>query len=327
MSSKQTLIQNELSTGANSFRVIDKDLAFLGLNILPSIIAPRGHQGRRTLFEAFHQYYAQSGHVSTSRLVQARYEVHRKYNVGIEDIEHLDLSLSYALLTNTVPAASWALYHIYSQPSLLEEARTTMSSYVSVTGSSTEARMHHVNIAEAIAGCPLLASLVQETLRIHSTNAAGRVVMRDTILEDQYLLKKDSMLFIPSAELHNNTSVWGVSSKEFDPRRFMQKQVSGAKKQPAFAYRAFGGGASVCPGRYLAANEIMIILAIMVLRYDVEPARGGHWVLPRTQGHLITSILTPVDDVQIKITPRKGYEDVRWKFSWYGSGFSPAQSL
>ena len=158
--------------------------------MFPSIIAPRGHQGRRTLFEAFHQYYAQSGHASASRLVQARYEVHRKCNVGIEDIEHFDLSLCYALLTNTVPAASWALYHMYSQPSLWEEARTTMSSYVSITGSSTEARMHHVNVGEAIAGCSLLASLVQETHRIHSTNAAGRVFLKDTILEDQYLLKK-----------------------------------------------------------------------------------------------------------------------------------------
>ena len=133
------------------------------------------------------------------------------------------------------------------------------------------------------------------------------------------------MLLIPSAELYNNASVWGASSKDFDARRFMQKQ-SGAKK-PAFAYRAFGSGASVCPGRYLAANEILIILAIMVLKYDVEPARGGHWVSPKVQGYPTTSILTPVDDVQIRITPRKGYDNVRWKFAWYGSGFSPAQPL
>lgn len=305
---------------------MDKDFAFLGLNILPSIIAPRGCQGRRTLFEAFHQYYAQNGHASASRLVQARYEVNRKYNIQIEDIEHFDLSLSYALLTNTVPAVSWALYHIYSQPSLLEEARTKMSSYVSVSGSSTEAQIHHVNLAEAIAGFPLLASLVQETLHIHSTNASGRVVLKDTMLEDQYLLKKDSMLLIPSAMLHNNASVWGASLKEFDPRRFMQQQISRGKK-PASAYRAFGGGAAVCPGRYLAVNEIMIILAMMVLKYDVEPAGGGHWVLPKIQSRLLTSILTPVEDIQIRVTPRKGHDNVRWKFAWCGSGFSSTQPL
>ena len=83
--------------------------------------------------------------------------------------------------------------------------------------------VYNVNLAEATAGFPLLASLVKETLRIHSANASGRVVLKNTMLEGQYLLKKDSMLLMPSAELHNNASVWGTSFKEFDPRRFMQK--------------------------------------------------------------------------------------------------------
>ena len=45
-----------------------------------------------------------------------------------------------------------------------------------------------------------------------------RVVLKDTRLENQYLLKKDSILLIPSAELHNNPSVWGPTLKDFDPQ-------------------------------------------------------------------------------------------------------------
>ena len=86
-----------------------------------------------------------------------------------------------------------------------------------------KAAVYNVNLAEAIAGFPLLASLVQETLRIHSANASRRVVLKDTMLEGQYLLKKDLSLLMPSDELHNNASVWGTSFKEFDPRHFMQK--------------------------------------------------------------------------------------------------------
>ena len=314
-----------LSRRTDFLRNIDKEFALLGLNVLPNIIAPKGHQGRKTLFQSFHRYYARDGHKEASRIVQARHEVNRKHNVSIEDIEHFDLSLCYGLLVNTVPAVSWALYYLYSQSSLLEETRARGSAHIHPSKDSAEGLVHRVNIAEVIADFPLLASLVLETLRVQSTNASGRVVLKDTMIEDQYLLKKGSILLIPSAELHNNISVWGPSFKDFDPQRFMQKRDGG--KQPASAYRAYGSGASVCPGRFLATNEIMIILVIMVLKYDLRPVTGGSWPLPKSRPHITTSILTPVEDIPLTITERKGYEHARWKFVWCKSKGSPDRSL
>ena len=120
-----------------------------------------------------------------------------------------------------------------------------------------------------------------------------RVVLKDTRLENQYLLKKDSILLIPSAELHNNPSVWGPTFKDFGPQQFQPKRNSGVKR-PASAYRAYGSGDSVCPGRFFAANEIMIILVIMVCKYDTSPMRGERWILPKMHPHITTSILTSV---------------------------------
>lgn len=297
----------------------------MGLNILPNIFASKGHQGRRTLFQSFHRYYAHDGHKEASRLVQARYEVNRKHNVSIEDIERFDLSLCYGLLVNTVPAVSWALYYIYSQPALLEETRARVTSYIHPFQDSAEDLVYRVDIAEVVAGCPSLASLVLETLRVQSTNASGRVVLKDTIIEDRYVLKKGSILLIPSTELHNNVSVWGASYKDFDPQRFLSKRDGG--KRPASAYRAYGSGASVCPGRFLAANEIMIILVMMVLKYNLRPVSGGSWPLPKSRPHITTSILTPIEDIQVTITKREGYEHARWKFVWSESNRSPDPSL
>ena len=314
-----------LSRRTDFLRNVDKEFALLGLNVLPNIIAPKGHQGRKTLFQSFHQYYARDGHKEASRIVQARYEVNRKHGVSIGDIERFDLSLCYGLLVNTVPAVSWALYYVYSQPSLLEETRAKGPSHIHPSKNSAEGLVYRVNIAEIVAGCPQLASLVLETLRVQSTNASGRVVLKDTMIEDQYLLKECSILLIPSAELHNNISVWGPSFKDFDPQRFVQKRDEG--KRPASAYRAYGSGASVCPGRFLAANEIMIILVMMVLKYDLRPVSGGSWPLPKSRPHITTSILTPVEDIQVTITERKGYEHARWKFVWCESNGSPDPSL
>ncbi|KAI9664060.1 MAG: hypothetical protein M1821_007551 [Bathelium mastoideum] len=296
---------------------IDKDFALLGLNILPDFVASKGSTGRKALFEGFRKYYAEGGQKTASRLVQARYNVNRKYDITTEDIVHFDLSVCYGALVNTVPGTSWSLYYIYSRPALLKELRDAMSVNVNTPTIPGSDPVHHVNISEVIVGCPLLASIVQETLRVQSTNASGRMVLKDTWLEDKYLLKKDSMLFIPSAELHSSSAVWGPTAAEFDPYRFLQKRPAGVKV-PAAAYRAYGSGASVCPGRFLAANEIMTILVMMVLRYDLVPVKG-EWKVPKSKPHITTSVLTPIEDISVTVKVREGFEGAKWRFSWDGA--------
>lgn len=297
---------------ANLRRAFDKDFAMLALNIVPSVLAPGGHQGRQTVFREFQRYYAEDGHKTGSRLVRARYEVHCKWDVPARDIEHFDLSVCYGLLVNTVPTVSWVLYYIYSQPSLLKDLRMTVAPHIRTYKDYDGSCRYHVNIADIIASCSLLSSVIQETLRVHSTNASGRVILKDTLIEDRYLLKHDSMLLIPSVELHNNSSIWGTSPNIFNPRRFLQKERDGAKSS---AYRAFGGGASVCPGRFLATNEIIIISVIMILRYELYPI-SGQWSKPKSLPHIQTSILTPTEDIHVGIAERKEFENTSWTFVW-----------
>jgi cytochrome P450 len=294
-------------------RAIDKDFAYLGLNVFPHLLAPHGSRARQRLFQGFHSYYASNGHETGSRVIQARYQVNLKHGISLSDIEHFDLSVCYGLLVNTVPVTSWVLYYMYSSPSLLKEVRETISSYIRTTqnASSNGTLVRHVNIAEVVAGYPFLGAFVQETLRVQSTNASGRVVLRDTLIEDRYLLKKDSFLFIPSADLHSNPAVWGPSVASFDPQRFLQKK----SKVPASAYRAYGSGASVCPGRHFAANEILIILIVMVCKYDLRP-KGVVWKVPESRPHITKSILTPVGDLEVKLVEREDGGSGTWRFSW-----------
>ncbi|KAI1074871.1 cytochrome P450 [Whalleya microplaca] len=302
----------------HGFWAIDKDFAFLGLNVLSGLIAPKGRRGRKVLFDAMGKYYAAGGHETASRLIQARYEVNRKYGVSQSDIEHFDLSVCYGLLVNTVPSTSWAIYYLYSDPSLLQDVRSKVEELIGMPEAKDEDNNHAitVNIPEVIAGYPLLSSFVQEVLRVQSTNASGRVVLEDTLIQDEYLLKKDSILLVPSAELHSSKSAWGPTASTFDPKRFLlHTQARSKNKVPASAYRAFGSGASVCPGRHFAANEILTILIMMVLRYDVTPV-AGQWKMPRTKSHITTSILTPVEDVRVHVKVREEMEKIEWRFVW-----------
>ena len=265
------------------------------------------------VFAAFEKYYREKGHGSASRLIQRRYEVLKGYDLCDDDIAHFDLNVCLGLLINTVPAAYWTLYYVFSQPTLLEELRAAISPFVQIS-SDSENPTRNVNVAEVAVECPLVTSVVHETLRVSSISTSARKVVEDTLVDGQYLLKQGSMVLMPSAEVHTTSSLWGSDSTSFDPRRFCQNQIFEAKK-PASGYRPFGGGSFLCPGRFLAVNQITIILVVMVLKYDLEPVKGSSWSWPESQGSLATSILSPKGEIRVKMRERK---DGIWNFEWKG---------
>ena len=316
-----SFLRYHIRSNANDIlhRAVKKDLPLLGLNILPKITCSKAYYGRMALFAAFRKYYQDMGHDSASHVIQAHYEALQRYNLCDEDIAHFDLNICLGLLINTVPATCWTLYYVYSQPTLLEEVRAAISPHIQL---SPQVPTRHVNIAEVAAECPLVASIVHETLRVQSIGTSTRKVLKDTLIDGQYLLKEGSTVLMPSVELHTNNSVWGSSSTTFDARRFCPNQKLEAKK-PTSEYRAFGGGSFLCPGRFLAVNEVIIVLVIMVLKYDLDPVEQHHsWSLPRSQSDLASALLLPADDIRVKIRERKGYEpgSGEWTFEWKTKG-------
>ncbi|KAI0103255.1 hypothetical protein GGR51DRAFT_561940 [Nemania sp. FL0031] len=87
----------------------------------------RANRGKQHFFKAFRQYYATGGLDKASRIIKPRYEVNFKYKVCDEDIARFDLRVCTALLVNTAPAVFWAVLHIFSHQSLLNELRQDIS--------------------------------------------------------------------------------------------------------------------------------------------------------------------------------------------------------
>ena len=316
-----SFLRYHLRSDANDivYRAVKKNLPLLGLNILPKITCSKAYYGRMAIFAAFKKYHRDMGRGSASRVIQAHYEVLQRYNLCDEDIAHFDLNICLGLLINTVPATCWTLYYVYSQPTLLEEVRAAISPHIRL---SPKGPTRHVNIAEVAAECPLVASIVHETLRVQSVGTSTRKVLKDTLIDGQYLLKQGSTVLMPSAELHTTSSVWGSSATTFDAKRFCSDQKFEARK-PTSEYRAFGGGSFLCPGRFLAVNEIIIILVIMVIKYDLDPVEQDRsWSWPRTQSDLATALLTPADDIRVKMRERKGDKagPGEWTFEWKSKG-------
>ncbi|KAL4961163.1 cytochrome P450 [Aspergillus stella-maris] len=263
-----------------------EDFVYLWLNILPRIVARHAYRARQRLFDAFYSYYASRGHEHASCLVKSRYDVNHKYGISQSDIAHFDLSISFGILVDTGPLAAWTLYYAFSSMETLTKPRQGIFSYVETTRDATTRRIlaHHLNVALVMTNYPFLQSFIQEVLRVHSKNASTRVVLSDTMIDFEgasYLLKKDSILLIPSGELHADVDAWVPSL------------------QPTFRI-----------------NEVAIILVMMVCKFDLFSVAKDGWIMPECRPHITTSILSPVGDLAVEIMERRHADDGLWTFSW-----------
>lgn len=296
-------------------RDFDLDLNTLIVDFAPSLLAPKGNRARSELGLAFQSYFEQytPKHSQTAAVIEARYSTNTQYGVSSWNQGRLEVGVLLGILANTIPAIFYMLIHIFSDPDLLRDIREEIdaTSVLCVTGETTR----YLRILTMREKCVLLQSTFQELLRVHALGSSVRYVREDILLQDQYLLKKGMVVQMPMAVMHSDISAWGADVKEFQPRRFLKLRNDVREfKTNATAYRPFGGGTSLCPGRHFVTLEAMALAACFVLRFDVMPV-GEKWNIPRQkQESMATNVFPPEEDIKVKIKKRQGCEDVHWDF-------------
>lgn len=280
------------------------------VGVLPSVTARKGIAGRTKVAKAFEHYFRIEGHKQASILVRNRYEASAKYGIGEEDIARYEFGGSVAILVNTVPAAFWMLLLVYSHPGLLKDIRKELDLVVTTRADNGLVRYLDINLLKT--NCQLLTSTFQEVLRYRSMGTSVRQVMRDTFLDGQWLLKKDCMIQMPSRVIHTDRTLWGTDADEFNPTRFMKHE--GQKRPNPAAFRVFGGGTTLCPGRHFATNEVLAVVSMFIMRYDLTPTEG-EWSLPKTDNtNLAGVIMEPDTDVEVEVSARRGLGAGRWTY-------------
>ena len=142
-------------------------------------------------------------------------------------------------------------FHVYSHAEALKDIWDELASIMTTTVNRHGTRTRVLEMASIKSKCPILTSTFQEVLRHHSVSVGVRQVMEDTLLNNKYLLPKDSRIFMPNIVAHQDPSIWAADVSHFDHKRFIKGQ-----RTTASAFRAFGGGSTLCPGRHFAITEI-----------------------------------------------------------------------
>lgn len=163
---------------------------------------------------------------------------------------------------------------------MLQDVRRELSALVQESREEGGDTVCSIALAGIQTSCPVLLSTFQETLHHRAINPGPRVLLEEVLLDGRILLKKGSMLMIPAPVQHTNPSAWGNDAREFGHMRFARKPEPGRKGLNRVAFRAFGGGHILCPGRHFAGTEIMALSALMVLQFNIVPVGTGKWVEP-----------------------------------------------
>ncbi|KAL8929676.1 MAG: hypothetical protein Q9172_000355 [Xanthocarpia lactea] len=291
---------------ARSFWTFQENAAGLLSFPFPSITCAKSYAAREKVFAAFAEYYSSRGCDTASHWVQGASKVSDGYQISDQDKARLDISNSHAVLANTLPAAFWTVYHIFSDTAVLKEVRAAVMPLLTIE-TNNGVVTYHFDFGR-IRDVPILRSVMHEALRHYANGTGTRIVMEDTLLNGRYLLKKDSFIFMPNRSYHFDASVWGPTVDAFDARRFIKF------KPPSASFRAFGGGVNTCPGRFFAMNEILAISALLALRVDIKPAAGA-WIHPGIDDSNMTlAVQPPKLKTTVDFVSRAGWTDGEWKF-------------
>ncbi|KAF3492263.1 uncharacterized protein GIQ15_01780 [Arthroderma uncinatum] len=298
-----------------AFWEYDSNLTMLLFNTLPQIIARKPYKAREKIVQEFIKFYEAGGQWEASELAFARWKTQHDAGATTENIARLESSLCVGVLSNTVPATFWTLFEIFSRPELLAKLRQEVwENAVHVSVDADGNTVNIVDLADIRNKCTLLIATFQEVIRLRSNSASTRIVLDDIEINNQYLLKKGTMVHMPTLLINREESTWGSDAAEFNPLRFINgSNEKGSRLRPT-GYLSWGSSPNMCPGRHFATGEILSTVAMFMARYDITPTSGS-WRPPAINGSAIAASMSPPGEkFMVKFSVREGQDTAKWDF-------------
>ncbi|KAI1277907.1 cytochrome P450 [Xylaria sp. FL0933] len=160
-------------------------------------------------------------------------------------------------------------------------------------------------------------SVARETLRLHSFSSRGvarKIVGDGLVTEDGIALPKGSTVSFVAYWAQTDDDAFENPLK-YDPFRFSRAREAEMDEQgkPGLASLSFvstgsqnlgfSHGKHACPGRFLVDFELKMIIAYVLMKYDIEfpPEYDGK----RPQNHWITDAIFPPEGVRMRVRRRE----------------------
>jgi cytochrome P450 len=257
---------------------------------------------------------SEGGCKGASPIVRERVAVALRHGWTLRATARSELSFLFAGIVNTATTTFWMVLHIFASASspgtgnLLSAIRSELTTSLT-PGSQTDTLT--LSLDKLKASSPTLQSVLRECLRQNSDTYSTRLVKSPTTLPSKsgpYHLAANAIVQISGGTMHSDPRIWGQDVGEFNPLRFHSLPAStqrgslhntnpsntdpkGTKTKPdtktdtnpekerrtmthPAAFRAFGGGKTLCPGRHFATLTIQALVALLVTKFDIVGLDG-----------------------------------------------------
>lgn len=211
------------------------------------------------------------------------------------------------LNANAIAVTTWFLLLTIQTPGLVLEIRRELKEVLLPSDSPTEVRF---DVAKLTA-IPLLQGIYKEALRLGSATATARVVSNDIEI-DGYVLMKGGVVLMPVRVLHFDKAVFD-DAESFKPQRWITdendtKESAQKIKSQTASLRTFGGGSGLCPGRYVAEQEILGSVSYLLMMFDIALKVGQE--VPRPDPRNLMGMSPLGKDPQVLLCRRANPKDI-----------------
>ncbi|KAM6503737.1 Cytochrome P450 [Amanita muscaria] len=196
---------------------------------------------------------------------------------SIQDLVKSVLIMNFAALHTTTVCTTYVMYTLATHPEYIQPLRDEIEALIEGEGLSKDA-INKLWKAD---------SFIKECLRMHEFTllTMRRKALKDFTFSDGTTIPADCIINFPYHPIHADAAKCShqniyTNPEIFDGFRFEKMRVQGSEGAKnelvsiGLDYILFGSGRHACPGRFFVATEIKLILAYVLLNYDIEMEDG-----------------------------------------------------
>lgn len=246
--------------------------------------------GRKALLERIATCADSDGN---STLMQKRYELfhglEKEGKITPTDTAALQLAILWASVGNTMPTVFWLLYYLLrnaeSESSISKSIKQRVIEDIQSLNISDDGFISQEDLNKLI----LLDACITETLRLASGSFIMRYIREDCTLTlhsgTNYSFRKGDRVGLCPNLTHMDPEVF-PDPTAFDPDRWLQGdsqeervqgslgkiplRKNGLELPATMAFLPFGGGATYCPGRRFARNEVKMLCCFLLMNFRIQ---------------------------------------------------------
>ncbi|XP_060940546.1 5-beta-cholestane-3-alpha,7-alpha-diol 12-alpha-hydroxylase-like [Limanda limanda] len=189
--------------------------------------------------------------------------------------------LLWASQGNTGPISFWLLLFLMKHPEAMKAAKEEIDKVLKESGQEVRPGGPSINLTyEMLKKTPILDSALEETLRLCVAPVLTRNVLQDMTLKmvdgrEYFLRKGDRLAMFPYYAVQTDPEIH-PDPHSFKYDRFLNPD--GSKKtdfykngqKVKFYTMPWGGGVSMCPGRFFASSEVRQFVFLVLAYYEIE---------------------------------------------------------